>query len=494
LWSRRTLFALPRVSTDQHPGQITAAGAKRFLVYLAAMVASGAVGFSLTHYPIPLVAGLLLALVGGVTIILYPFAGLLLYTIVFILRPGETYPILSVLHIERVIGAFTLASMFLAKIREEGDLALDSTMQTRWFLVFLVTMVLSIPMSYWLSHSISSFVDMLKIGAFYLMVVHLVDSRPRLKVFFWVYLALIVYMDLVALHGYYTGSAAFAQGIDRATGNTSAAGNANKLGTTLACTIPFFVLLTVQARRFWHRILAGAGTLLLLWGMVITGSRASMLGFLAAMTYFWWISGRRILLGTLGILALVGGFLAMPAQYQERYATVTKSTLDESSSARVATWLTGLEMIADRPLFGVGAGCFGAARGEAYSAGGRRSYLESHSLYIQVVTELGIVGAIAFFGFVFQFLRLNRRAADLVKGRGSSWGFESLLLTALFAGFLVLLLSGIFGHSLYRRTWYVYAALGLAIYRIHFHHPPEPAPDPAGPGPRSLASPNKHQS
>ena len=36
----------------------------------------------------------------------------------------------------------------------------------------------------------------------------------------------------------------------------------------------------------------------------------------------------------------------------------------------------------------------------------------------------------------------------------------------LFAGFVVLVVSGIFGHSLYRRTWYLYAGLGLALWRI----------------------------
>jgi len=463
----RTLDLTPR----SEPGQITTAGVKRFLVYLAAILVSAIVGYCLVHFKIPLVVGALLAIAGGLVVMIHPFVGLLLYTVVFILRPGETYPVLAVLHVERIIGAFTLASMFLDKIRREGDLALDSTTQTRWFWAFVVSMTLSIPMSYWPSHSISSFVDMLKIVAFYLMVVHLVDSRRRLRVFLWIYVLLVIYMDLDSLHSYYTGGAAFAQGIERATGNTSAAGNANKLGTTLACTLPLFVLFAVKARGLWKKVVLGGGILILLWGMVITGSRASLLGFLAGMGYLWWISGRRVLWGTLGVLFLVGTFLAIPSQYKGRYETITSGSLDESSKSRVLTWEVGLEMVTDRPLFGVGAGCFGAAHGMAYSKGTRRNYLESHSLYLQVVTELGIVGAFAFFGFVVQFLRLNRRAARLVRARGSPWKFEDILLTGLFAGFIVLLVSGVFGHSLYRRTWYVYAAIGLAIYRIHLSAP-----------------------
>jgi len=36
----------------------------------------------------------------------------------------------------------------------------------------------------------------------------------------------------------------------------------------------------------------------------------------------------------------------------------------------------------------------------------------------------------------------------------------------IMAGVVFLLAAGMFGHSLYRSTWYIFAAAGLALYRL----------------------------
>jgi O-antigen ligase len=130
--------------------------------------------------------------------------------------------------------------------------------------------------------------------------------------------------------------------------------------------------------------------------------------------------------------------------------------------------MKGLRMVMDRPLTGVGIDCFGTANAMSYSVG-RHSFLESHSLYVQVPAEMGLFGAFAFFSFVVEFLRVNRRAASTIAEDedAKDWQFEQALLLALFTGTVVLLTTGIFGHSLMRRTWYLYAALGLSTWRIH---------------------------
>jgi O-antigen ligase len=307
---------------------------------------------------------------------------------------------------------------------------------------------------------------MLKILSLYVMVVHLVDTPKKFRILVWWYALLVFYLDAVSLVNYYTGKGAFAQGIDRATGATSAAGNANELGTTLACTFPLFLLLALRESAPWRRILAGGLGAAALWGMVLTGSRASLLGFLGGLIYLWWRSGKRVVLGVAGVAVIVAGYFAIPDQYQGRYQTIGTSHLDESSQARVITWLTGLQMVADRPLFGVGAGCFGVARAMAYSPESHRVWLESHSLYVQVLTELGLVGAAAFFLFVSRFLRLNRRVAARLAALPRRWRVERAVIEGIFGGLVVLLVAGVFGHSLYRRTWYLYAGLGLAMWRI----------------------------
>ena len=66
-------------------------------------------------------------------------------------------------------------------------------------------------------------------------------------------------------------------------------------------------------------------------------------------------------------------------------------------------------------------------------------------------------------------MRLPIRALPLprrTRSRGDAWKFETAVLDGLMAGFVCLLVAGMFGHSLLRATRYVFAAIGLAVHRV----------------------------
>ncbi|MBM3317357.1 MAG: O-antigen ligase family protein [Candidatus Eisenbacteria bacterium] len=443
-----------------------AALGRRILLFAAVILSSAAAGAALVRFPPHLAIGVVGALVAGAAVLVRPFWGLLLYTAIFLVRPAELYPPLAALHLERLVGGLTLAAMLLAQYQREGRILIDRSRQTTLLLVFLLAVLLSVPFAYWRAGALNGFFEMVKLAIFYVLIVHLIDTRRKLRAFIWVFGLLTVYISATAFVDFQRGGAFFAQGIERAVGETSVANNPNQLGTTMAVAVPFFLLLALYRPFGGWRLFFVLGAPLLLATMAVTGSRASLLGFLGGTLYLWWTSRRRILLGALGLLLLVAGFAALPEQYRARYSTIAQEQLDGSSQARLATWMTGVKMVIDRPVFGVGVRCFGTARAADYSSPERRNWLESHSLYLQVLAELGLVGGILFYLLLFEFLRLNRRAARLVAGGGERWRFEALLLKALFAGFVVLMIAGIFGHSLLRHTWYVYAALGACVQRL----------------------------
>ncbi|MBP1679482.1 MAG: O-Antigen ligase [Bacteroidetes bacterium] len=457
-----------------------AARGSRIVYYLVATLLSALAAAALVTFSPEIAIGAIVACVFGVMVLARPFWGLLLYTCLFLIRPAELYPALAPLHLERAVGALALIGMFLAQYQREGRLLLDRSRQTGLLLVFLAAVVLSVPFAYWRAQAVTGFIEMLKLVALYLLIVHLVDSRRRLRVYVGLLSILTVYIAAVAFRDYLQGSSFFAQGIDRAVGETSIANNPNQLGTTLATAVPLFLVLALcRPLRGW-RVFFGLATLLSVITMAVTGSRASLLGFLAGMVCLWWTSRRRVLVGLVGLALLVAGFLVLPAQYKTRYSTLTSEQLDASSQGRTEAWIAGLRMAIDRPVFGVGIRCFGTAHAGGYSPDGHRNWLESHSLYIQVLAELGLVGAIVFLLLFWEFLRLTRRVAGLLVA-DDRWRFESALLKAVFAGFVVLLVSGIFGHSLFRYTWYVYAGLSLCVLRIYQKDPTTTPPAAANP-------------
>ena len=66
-------------------------------------------------------------------------------------------------------------------------------------------------------------------------------------------------------------------------------------------------------------------------------------------------------------------------------------------------------MVLDRPLTGVGIGCFKAAHRIRDGWG-----LNAHNMYIQLLAEVGLISATILFVFLFEMLRLNRRTARLL--------------------------------------------------------------------------------
>ncbi|HYV50934.1 MAG TPA: O-antigen ligase family protein [Dongiaceae bacterium] len=461
-------YALP-ARRPTGPGQFTGAEtvrARKVIFALTALLVSVVSGYVLVHFPVILLVGVLGMIAASALIVFRPFVGLIIYAFLFILQPGELFPILAALHLERVVGMLTLAGVALNMLRRHGQLMVDASAQTRWLWILAGAILLSVPFAFWRGQALNRFMDMMKIIGFYIMIVNLVDTRKRLRIFVWVYLVLMLYLGVSSMYEYFSGHFLFAQGIDRAVGLTSSGGGPNELGTSMAVTLPLFLMLMRGESARWGKLAAllGAGTCIT--AMVLTGSRASLLGCLAGLVVIWWGTRRRVLWAILGLLFLAAGFTLMPKQYKQRYDTVTQSHLDASSHYRIITWLTGLEMVADRPIFGVGAGCFGAARGMAYSNPMHKSYIESHSLYIQVLAELGLVGTFCFFSFANRFMSLNRRTARRLRGDVSRWRWETALIQALFTGFIVLFVSGTFGHNLFRRTWYVYAAMGLVVARL----------------------------
>lgn len=430
------------------------------------MVFAAAVGIALIFLDPLLVFGAVIG-IGAVLIVMRePFLGLLAYTLIFQLRLGEMYPALAPLRVERLVGLLTLAALILAQISRRGRVEFDSSRQTKLMLWLVIAVFTSLPFAFWWEKASEGVVDFLKILIFYMLVVQLVDSRKRLKIFIWLMTGLIAYQASISVYDYFAGNILYAQGIERAIGRTGGVG-ANELGATMAATIPIFFLYFLDKGmgrwRFFHFAVFG----LLLLTLVFTGSRSALLGFIASMGFFSWRSRHRVVFAIVGAVMLVGGFFLLPQQYKGRYETMAQGKLDDSSSLRLVIWGAGLRMMVDRPISGVGINCYGIANGMQYAPPGRNNWMEAHSLYVQVPAEIGFFGAIVFFWFLFEYLRQNRRAAKAMVEEGDRWRFEKILLDALFAGTLALLVTGVFGHSLTRRTWYVYAALSQATLRVY---------------------------
>lgn len=433
---------------------------RRIATFAAGIALSVILGIAVVNLPPMLVIGAIGGLLGAYVVVRYPFAGLLLYTIIFMWRPGETYPVLAPLRIELLIGALTFAAMIVQRFRDQDALTIDRTRMTKLLMLVLLAVAVSVPLAYTRSAALDGLEAFLKLVVWYLMIVHLVTNPLRFRLFSFVFLAAICKIGFDSLVSYFVLGGSHRMGIDRLVGQSSAGGGPNTLAATLGATIPILLLLAFQQRLRRYRLLPAAATIMLTVALFLTGSRSGLLAFLAMLICLWIRTRHRLIVGVLGVALLAAGFVILPDQYKTRYSTV----MDEygSSQSRIDTWRTGLRMIVDHPLTGVGINCFIHASHNEYGG----AWLDSHSLYVQIPSEVGLVGTILFFMYLLELFRACARSRRAMLERRDEFWFEETVLRAIPPALVGLLVAGIFGHSFMRYTWYVYGALIVATIRM----------------------------
>jgi len=221
----------------------------------------------------------------------------------------------------------------------------------------------------------------------------------------------------------------------------------------------------------WIGVAGGAGALAT---VVMSASRGGMLGLGAVVLLIAVRYGSHIPLQwkIVSVLLLVVSLRFAPSTFWERFTTLKDTSADYNTTdegGRLAIWRRGLGFFASRPLTGVGLAQFGAATG----AWGERTlgrtnvpWMAAHSIWIQVLAELGLLGTVGFLGLYLPTLRdirrLRLRTSSHAPPHKELQAFgEALGITII--GFFV---SGSFLAMAYSPPAMLLAAIGMSFSRI----------------------------
>lgn len=435
---------------------------KRIGVTLFVILALGTGLIALLVEPI-VIAGAILAGLFAVLIMLYPFFGLLVYYMVLVVNPGVVWPQLAALHTDTLLGGFLLVSLVIhKKVKGERFIFLQEKMS--WLMIGLaMAMALSVPLSVWPSNSFRVVTDFLRTVLYYLLIINIIKDEKRLKGFVWMYIAVSGYDAISSTLAYFGGSLMFAQGIERAESLSGA--DPNTLAVNLVLALPFMAFAFVWTKNKFLRLGLVALAVASVVTVSLTGSRAGVIGLVLALFFIWLLSPKRIVTASVFILVLALGWVALPDQYKTRYSSIFKSEVDESTQGRFDAWKAGVNMFVARPLTGVGVGNFAVA----YASGDysdRGSWLKAHSLYVQLIAELGIVGVLAFVPLIVYMMRRNFKLRKRLKELKLSDNFVKWLSYSITCSVGALFFTSVFGHSLFRLHWYWCCGLTVVLWSL----------------------------
>jgi len=394
---------------------------------------------------------LAVAAAGAVAAAAWPFLGLLTYLWFDFMRPHDSWVVLRAYRPMLVLGAVTTAAALWQQRRQ----LLDRWLRLLPLLVLAAAVALNAVHSSDPATSAGVLLQVLKMLALVWLMSVLVTTDARFQATLWVIALSLLVLAVGAvvqgvehglLHEFQTALV-----IEGPSGNHDGEfGDNNFLARVLVLSVPLWWALASRVGPVWVRVVAAAGFVTTVAGIVFTFSRGGFVALIAVVVVVscfyrpWW---RAFVIPPLFIALLL---VLAPRPYLDRVLTITRPMQEGSVQGRLEIWKGSLDIARKDPVLGQGAGTL------RVGAAGR----PSHNVFIEVLAETGMVGMAAYIWMLlatFRALHRVRRsavgirhAADL---RTASVGLEAALFGYLTAG---LALSGPFQSPLF-------ALIGLTL-------------------------------
>ena len=283
----------------------------------------------------------------------------------------------------------------------------------------------------------------------------LLDTKQFVVLFLWLNLAGVLYMSKAAIYYYLTVSNI--QRIDAVGGQ---GGGANFFAMLIDMILYFVICQLISSNKKIHKLLFMLIIGILLFSLILTGSRAGFLGLILVILSIIKDHSRRNFLKAILIVASLGIAFVMfvPDYFWERMATTIHYEEEASASDRIVEWSAAMELFSKHPFIGIGPNNFylvshkltGIVAG--ILPNGQPHGLVTHNMYFQLLCEGGLLSFIPFCIIVgisyfrLRLMSLSRSSSDDID--------NTLVIGSIKSAFVIFLFCGIFGSILHRDIFY----------------------------------------
>jgi O-antigen ligase len=409
----------------------------------------------------------------------------LLFVFCVYLQIGYRWPVLGEIRFEFLLGAL-LGPVAVITLFRRNVLDVGSVMA--WAIALLASMGVMVAFSQVPGDSWTIYVDRaLKFAVFGLCIAAFVSSPRSLALFLAVFLLAFMKMGEEGFLGTLDSSMIWEnQEVPRLRGSTPSYNHPNSFSGTQLGTLPFLFYLFPLAP--WYLRVAILIQALFCGNVILrTGSRTGYVGLIGAMVAMVWMTKKRIRTVVLVLALVLFAGQLIPAEYLGRFESIyeDKSTAGEDTSIgqRKQILLDAIAVFEEHPL-GVGVGAFPAVREKLF---GRDQ--DTHNLYLEVATNLGLQGFLIFMGLVIvlwvtlrklqhdfqsQLVELQCRgpptkssdAAEFTRHVGHLKFFLATA-RATWVFLIIRLVVGMFGMDMYEIYWWFCSGLAIALLSMN---------------------------
>ncbi len=395
----------------------------------------------------------------------------LLFVVSWFLHLPERVAIFGVLHLDLVL-VLILGVLAFSNNADQGG---PGNRADKLLRILIVYAIVTIPFVEWPGSVIKAGLpNLIKAVVFFYFTFAFVRTERDLKRFMFVFLSCQTLRVLEPLYmhvtqGYWGSQASMDGGsefLERLSGSPYDTVNPNGLAFIVCTILPF--LYFMQPISWKHRLAFIGLTPLLVYALMLTGSRSGLVAMLIVYVAIVVKSKRRVLLLLCGVVAIVVGFSYLTPDMQDRYLSTIGDGQKNAVTAdqRIEGMKEQFLVVLHRPIFGFGLGTSAEANSHFTRAGpyaGRA--LPAHNLYLEVAQELGLVGLIIFLAFmksIVQSFIENRKTwsrigADTVLSR---------LIDAMQVWIVMNIVFSFASYGLSSYDWYLFGGLSMVIQRL----------------------------
>ena len=392
--------------------------------------------------------------------------GIIFYLFIEYTRLAVMYPVLAPLQLGKI--ALMCAVLGALVSHNAGDQSGNQALKTAIILLGAATLMSFVSASYHVPmyKQLWNMPEQLLVA---LLIARATASRWRQRAVSFVVLLLML---KVAQHGLRTYALEHGRAVNEMAfvrfgiigGGGGFYDNSADLGVAM-CVVFGLSLALFQAdlprkwRAFYCVCMIAFGALIL-----VCGSRGAVVGGVAVVLATWVRSSRKSWSFIFVLLFLLGLIFLMPHASRDRFKSAEDYKTDTTANDRIELWKAGVKMWKASPVLGVGPANFPYERLLHYriDSVNDRSPHVCHSMYVEVLSELGGLGALISLMVIFNFFWMVRRVRQALKKAGKdSRCWEMCLANGLQLAMIGYLVSGAFVSVF----WYphIWVLSGLAM-------------------------------